>query len=100
MPAPKSQIPDDELSFKDVAKTLGASGLRTGPAPTAAHPPPPGPLPSATPDATASLSSTAISPRHQLEAWLALMVKNGASDLILRAADGFSPRGQAREEAA
>src|SRR6185369_8538455 len=27
----------------------------------------------------------AISPRHQLEAWLALMVQVGASDLILRA---------------
>jgi pilus retraction protein PilT len=32
-----------------------------------------------------ALSSTGLSPRHQLEAWLALMVKSGASDLILRA---------------
>ncbi|MBL8857916.1 MAG: PilT/PilU family type 4a pilus ATPase [Planctomycetes bacterium] len=31
------------------------------------------------------LSQTAISPRHQLEAWLAVMSKAGASDLILRA---------------
>jgi twitching motility protein PilT len=31
------------------------------------------------------LGSAAISPRHQLEAWLALMVKERASDLILRA---------------
>ncbi len=31
------------------------------------------------------LSSTVTSPRHQVEAWLAVMVKTGASDLILRA---------------
>jgi len=31
------------------------------------------------------LSATSMSPRHQLEAWLAAMVKSGASDLILRA---------------
>ena len=33
----------------------------------------------------AGLSSTSISPRHQLEAWLAAMVQSRASDLILRA---------------
>jgi pilus retraction protein PilT len=33
----------------------------------------------------ADLSTTAASPRHQVEAWLATMVKTGASDLILRA---------------
>ena len=32
-----------------------------------------------------ALTSTSSSPRHQLEAWLAVMVKAGASDLILRA---------------
>lgn len=32
-----------------------------------------------------ALTQTAASPRHQLEAWLAVMVKAGASDLILRA---------------
>ena len=91
MPA-EPQIPDDELSFSDVAKSLGASGLRVtgmqgsgGGYAAGAHAPgvePPAPLPSAD---LAALGSTAISPRHQLEAWLALMVKTGASDLILRA---------------
>jgi twitching motility protein PilT len=33
----------------------------------------------------AELSTTTASPRHQVEAWLAMMVKTGASDLILRA---------------
>ena len=32
-----------------------------------------------------TLVNTNISPRHQLEAWLATMIKQGASDLILRA---------------
>jgi twitching motility protein PilT len=32
----------------------------------------------------AKLSATGMSPRHQLEAWLAVMAKAGASDLILR----------------
>ncbi|MDZ4771668.1 MAG: PilT/PilU family type 4a pilus ATPase [Planctomycetota bacterium] len=36
-------------------------------------------------DASAKLTQTNISPRHQLEAWLAVMSKAGASDLILRA---------------
>jgi pilus retraction protein PilT len=94
MPSPDSRIPDDEMSFRDVAQSLGSSGLRIG-SPGAAPQPagmqsagaplsPPAPLPSAEP-ASPILSGTAISPRHQLEAWLALMVKNGASDLILRA---------------
>ncbi len=34
---------------------------------------------------SSSLASSSISPRHQLEAWLAAMVQSSASDLILRA---------------
>src|SRR5262245_55588178 len=92
MPASEPKIPDDDFSFKDVAQSLNASGLRVGagtpPAAKAAKDAtPPAPLPSAPAAETqgTSLTGTAISPRHQLEAWLALMVKGGASDLILRA---------------
>jgi len=96
MPAPDPRIPDDELSFRDVAQSLGASGVRMGgaagsrPAPVpapAASEFPQAPLPSAmsASETPPALHGTAISPRHQLEAWLALMVKAGASDLILRA---------------
>ncbi len=38
------------------------------------------------------LQQTNISPRHQVEAWLAVMVKLGASDLILRAGGRPSTR--------
>jgi twitching motility protein PilT len=38
------------------------------------------------------LAQTNISPRHQIEAWLAAMVKLGASDLILRAGGRPSTR--------
>ncbi|MCE9593350.1 MAG: PilT/PilU family type 4a pilus ATPase [Planctomycetes bacterium] len=38
------------------------------------------------------LAQTNISPRHQIEAWLAVMVKLGASDLILRAGGRPSTR--------
>jgi twitching motility protein PilT len=38
------------------------------------------------------LTSTAMSPRHQIEAWLAVMVKSSASDLILRAGGRPSTR--------
>ena len=89
MSVPEPQIPDDELSFADVAHSLGASGVRVGASSGAPsfpkQPAPPAPLPAAAPEAPPSLTGTAISPRHQLEAWLAVMVKNGASDLILRA---------------
>jgi twitching motility protein PilT len=94
MPAPDPRIPDDELSFRDVAQTLGASGVRMGGA-AGARPGTSGPGPAEFPQAPLpsamsaetppALHGTAISPRHQLEAWLALMVKTGASDLILRA---------------
>ncbi len=97
--------PADEFSFRDVADSLRLSsrGASAAPPPVAAPPaaaapranpvaaaePPPGasPRPAApSTDATpAGLSGTGLSPRHQLEAWLALMVKAGASDLILRA---------------
>lgn len=40
----------------------------------------------ATPEAVVKkLSATSMSPRHQVEAWIAAMVKSKASDLILRA---------------
>lgn len=38
------------------------------------------------------LTSTSMSPRHQVEAWLAVMVQTGASDLILRAGGRPSTR--------
>ncbi|HTF88553.1 MAG TPA: PilT/PilU family type 4a pilus ATPase [Planctomycetota bacterium] len=38
------------------------------------------------------LSTTSMSPRHQIEAWLAVMVQTGASDLILRAGGRPSTR--------
>jgi twitching motility protein PilT len=38
------------------------------------------------------LSTTKLSPRHKVEAWLAVMVKSGASDLILRAGGRPSTR--------
>jgi twitching motility protein PilT len=97
MPVPDPSNPSESISFKDVAQSLSAARARIGaPAPTGATTPkapaaatPPAPLPAPAPapepEAPASLTGTAISPRHQLEAWLALMVKNGASDLILRA---------------
>ena len=72
---------DHEASFQDVARDLVDKGSPRPPAapipslPSAA----PGPAPAA------PLSGTSISPRHQLEAWLATMIKQGASDLILRA---------------
>lgn len=37
------------------------------------------------PPSPTSIHQTGISPRHQVEAWLAVMVSEGASDLILRA---------------
>jgi twitching motility protein PilT len=90
MPVPEPKIPEQEMSFKDVAQVLGAAGLKVAggatPPPSAGPPPAiPSPPPPAAEAAPSALSGTAISPRHQLEAWLALMVKNSASDLILRA---------------
>jgi len=83
MSVPEPQIPDDELSFADVAQSLGASGVRVGA--SAKSKEPPAPLPATGTETPSTLTGTAISPRHQLEAWLAVMVKNSASDLILRA---------------
>jgi len=40
----------------------------------------------------AQLSSTSMSPRHKVEAWIAVMVKSNASDLILRAGGRPSTR--------
>ena len=51
---------------------LGAELTAAQPANAGSSPPP-------------SLAQTGLSPRHQLEAWLASMAEKGASDLILRA---------------
>ncbi len=98
---------DDEFNFRDLASSFGAqpplnesthgAGAPRGPTPAA---PPPAP-PSAPRHASAEkrqqrisieeavrdlmAASSYASPRHQLEAWLAVMCKIGASDLILRA---------------
>ena len=62
------------------------------------HPPPAQrptgaqPEPAPRPEAAADLSTTKLSPRHKVEAWLAVMVKSGASDLILRAGGRPSTR--------
>jgi twitching motility protein PilT len=88
MPANEPHVPDNELSFKDVAQSLGSNGIWVGTTPPAKAielPTPPAPLPAMAPETPSTLTGTAVSPRHQLEAWLALMVKSGASDLILRA---------------
>jgi twitching motility protein PilT len=53
----------------------------------------PGPEPAAQPaDAQQDLGITSMSPRRKVETWLALMVKSGASDLILRAGGRPSTR--------
>jgi twitching motility protein PilT len=98
--AQPNSIPDDEFSFKDVAPSntpartaqdvLSGTAFR---AQSAAAEPTPGSRPAplaAKPDRgdlseVLALVTTAHSPRHQLEAWLAVMCKSGASDLILRA---------------
>jgi len=129
------EIPDDELSFKDVGKNLQRPAEEPAPSPTPAPPEPevesaqaasestqpaaespqpaaesprsPTPAPRAeepvrkrrerpqpkrqfdrsgvSAEKLARLSQTNSSPRHMVEAWLAVMVKSDASDLILRA---------------
>ncbi len=108
--AEPSYLSDDEASFRDLAAQIGAAGPAPAPAadlsgtrfrtrpplPAAPPPPPPGPPkppskaePARVPveEAVRDLLSAASfpSPRHQLEAWLAVMARIGASDLILRA---------------
>jgi twitching motility protein PilT len=56
-----------------------------------APPAPPAP-PREEMDQAESSRIAAMSPRHKVEAWLAVMVKNGASDLILRAGGRPSTR--------
>ncbi len=79
-PEPSRPDHDNEASFQDVARDLVDKSAPRSPAPVIPAPPS-GPPPAAIPP----LSGTNISPRHQLEAWLATMIKQGASDLILRA---------------
>ncbi|MFN0242802.1 MAG: type IV pilus twitching motility protein PilT [Planctomycetota bacterium] len=79
-------IPEDEFSFRDVADALKSNASNAAASSA-------GERPASKSDSTAPAASdgstpaapTTLSPRHQLEAWLALMVKAGASDLILRA---------------
>ncbi len=78
-PEPSRPDHDSEASFQDVARDLVDKSLPRSPAPPIPSLPTPGP------SAIPPLSGTNISPRHQLEAWLATMIKQGASDLILRA---------------
>lgn len=94
-------IPDDEFSFRDVAASMpsepppdpSATAFR---APVAAAAPPPATAQAAQKPGERRVDSKALeaaiakcgaatSPRHLLEAWLNVMVKAGASDLILRA---------------
>jgi pilus retraction protein PilT len=93
--AQQQPISDDEFSFKDVATDITSPPATSAIDPRAPHPSsapaPVRPASSPKPPEEAasapapSLTSTSISPRHQVEAWLAVMVKAGASDLILRA---------------
>ena len=98
MTDPAYDIPDDEFSFKDLVPDAGLEGAEAGatapPADPARpgveeQPDDPGPRtvqPTSGPAAPpAALHQTSISPRHQVEAWLATMVQEKASDLILRA---------------
>ncbi len=55
-------------------------------------------LPTGGPDMTGTHQTQQLSPRHQLEAWLAAMIKNGSSDLILRASGRPSCRVHGRIE--
>jgi twitching motility protein PilT len=52
----------------------------------------PTPAPATKKQPPVDLSTTQLSPRHKVEAWLAVMVKSGASDLILRAGGRPSTR--------
>jgi pilus retraction protein PilT len=81
---PNRSSPDDDASFGDVGREFvdKRSPLPPPPAIPAAIPTPIPALPNLPGPA---LAGTNISPRHQLEAWLATMIKQGASDLILRA---------------
>lgn len=98
MTDPAYDIPEDEFSFKDLVPDAGLEGAEADATALPADPARPGgeggPDPSesratrqasgaATPPA--ALHQTSISPRHQVEAWLATMVQEKASDLILRA---------------
>ncbi|MCY2960313.1 MAG: PilT/PilU family type 4a pilus ATPase [Planctomycetota bacterium] len=80
----------------DASPFAPASFTARGPTPSAPPPPPPSAAPRAAQRGPARISieeavkdllavTSYSSPRHQLEAWLAVMCKIGASDLILRA---------------
>lgn len=79
-------IPEDEFSFRDVADALksNAASPASSSAADRSASSPESIVPAAS-EAAIPAAATTLSPRHQLEAWLALMVKAGASDLILRA---------------
>ncbi|MCA9003265.1 MAG: hypothetical protein KDB61_15185, partial [Planctomycetes bacterium] len=103
--APKSSvhISDDEFSFADVKPELRAQldsemstedldldsveSLISDAGSVAAqvlNPEPMNPKMEAYVQAQSVANHAAMSPRHQVEAWLGVMVKSGASDLILR----------------
>ncbi len=91
-------ISDDEFSFADVKPTISESAegaldldsvesLISDAESTAAqvlNPAPVDPQLEAMAKAHVQQNTTGLSPRHQVESWLAVMVKSGASDLILR----------------
>lgn len=74
--APLPQLPPLAQGLEATA-AAGASAARAGDAPL---------------DNAESNRIAAMSPRHKVEAWLAVMVKSGASDLILRAGGRPSTR--------
>ena len=97
MTDPAYDIPEDEFSFRDLVSEAGLESDSAAPSsgPGAAPAVPSSSSERSEPGAAAreratstppqALHQTSISPRHQVEAWLAMMVKEQASDLILRA---------------
>lgn len=107
VPAARESVqPAEPTPTPAPARVAGSATPAPRPAPEASS----GPAPSSTPAPSkeaedqpssvpeldekmiAQLSSTSMSPRHKVEAWIAVMVKSGASDLILRAGGRPSTR--------
>jgi twitching motility protein PilT len=84
-------ISNQEFSFSDVATNLARTIGVDAPAAGAETSSPPAPLRAVSSEPGGGISppldatTMRLSPRHQLESWLGMMVKYGASDLILRA---------------
>ncbi len=77
--------PVNARRLQRLAEERSEEGDAPAPAPAPAPEPAPRPIARAVPETPEHLSNTNISPRHQVEAWLAGMVESKASDLILRA---------------